>query len=133
MQAFPIDRSKTQLAWLDDGDVRTLTIQAIETKPFIVRLFVDHYTLLVSQRVGKALGVAPIMVRSSSARARPIQPKAGISVLTDEVESALEWALNDSRVTTKVPPPFERTGSDTWSYVWSKRASDRSAARRAAS
>lgn len=127
IQAFPVGRSGVELAWLDDGDVRTLRIGTIETTPFIVRLFVDHYAMFISRKAAKALGVAG----GHYAEARPSRPKGEISILPDEVDAALEWALNyDARAGSPLPPPFEAAGFDGWSYVWSKRASDRHAARR---
>lgn len=123
VQSFPVGRSGVELAWLDDGDVRTLRIDAIHRSPFIVRLFVDHYTLMVSQKVAKALGIP----RSRHyAQARPGRPKGEISLLIDEVEPALKWALSyDARAQAQPLPPFETPSWDGWSYVWSKRASDR--------
>jgi hypothetical protein len=131
VQAFPVGRSGVEVAWLDDGDVRTLRIGTIERSPFIVRIFVDHYVLIVSRKVAKALGVSGAMY-PADAPAHPSRPKGEISILLDEVEPALEWALNhDARADAQPPPPpFEVSGSEAWSYVWSKRASDRYAARR---
>jgi hypothetical protein len=127
VQAFPVGRSGVELAWLDDGDVRTLRIGTIETTPFIVRLYVDHYEMLISRKVAKALGVAG----GHYAQACPGRPKGEISVLLDEVDAALEWALNyDARSGSQQPPPFESQGFDGWSFVWSIRASERSSARR---
>jgi hypothetical protein len=129
VRAFPVGRSGAQLAWLDDGDVRTLSIGAIETAPFIVRLFVDHYTLLISRKVAKALGVDGTYYPEAC----PTRPKGEISILPDEVDAALEWALAyDARAAAQPAPPFEVADFDGWSYVWSKRASDRHAARRQA-
>ena len=123
--AHPVGRAGVDLAWLDDGDVRTLRIGAVETEPFIVRLFVDHYTLFVSQKVAKVLGMsAPY--RRSSAQAAPVRPKGEISLVMDEVVPALEWALAyDARTDLPQPTPsFELSAAmpDPWSYVWSKRA-----------
>ncbi len=132
IQSFPGRRSGVELAWLDDGDVRTLRIGVIETSPFIVRLFVDHSSLFISRKAGKALGVPG--ASTYYPEARPVRPKGEISILPDEVDAALEWALNyDARVGSQQPPPFEVSGSDAWSYVWSKRAADRYAAHRKAS
>lgn len=128
VQAFPVGRSGVELAWRDDGDVRTLRIGAIERSPFIVRLFVDHYSLFVSRKVAKALGVSG---STFYATAHPTRPKREISILLDEVEPTLEWALNRGAKSESQPsPPFAVSGSDAWSYVWSKRAADRYAARR---
>jgi len=128
VQAFPVGRSGVDLAWLDDGDVRTLRIRTIETTPFIVRLFVDHFTMLISRKAAKALAIGG----DHYAEARPRRPKGEISVLLDEVDAALEWALNyDARSgSQQQPPPFESQGFDGWSYIWSRRASQRSSARR---
>lgn len=130
VQAFPVGRSGVELAWLDDGDVRTLRIGTVETTPFIVRLFVDHYTLFISQKVAKALRVSDRYARYY-AQAEPRRPKGELSILPDEADAALEWALNyDARAESQPPPPFESDGFDGWSYVWSRRASERYAARR---
>lgn len=125
IQAFPAQHSATGLVWLDAGDVRTLRLGAIETTPFIVRLYVDHYSLFVSRKVARALGIDT----PHYPEARPERRKVEISVLLDEVDTALEWALNsDTRIEPPLPP-FEVSGFDGWSYVWSKRASDRYANR----
>lgn len=125
IEVFSVGRSGVELTWLDDGDVRTLRIGTIETTPFIVRLSVDHFTIFVSRRAGKALGIE---TRFDYAKACPSRPKGELSVLPEEVDAALRWALNyDARVGGQ-PPPFELEG-DGWSYVWSKRASERYAAR----
>lgn len=130
VRAFSVGRTGVELAWLDDGDIRTLRIGAIETTPFIVRLFVDHSTLFVSPKVAKALHVSDRYARYY-AQAEPSRPKCEISVLSDEVDAALEWALNrDARAGAQPMPPFELDLSNGWSYVWSKRASERYAARR---
>jgi hypothetical protein len=127
VRAFPVGRTRVELAWLDGVDVRTLRIGTIERSPFILRLFVDHYSLFVSRKVAKALGISGA---THYAAAHPVRPKREISVLPDEVEPALEWALNHDARAEFQPPPFEASGSDAWSYVWSKRAADRYAARR---
>lgn len=58
--------------------------------------------------------------------ARPVRPKGEISVLLDELESALEWALGfDATSMSQSPPPFETSGWESWPYVWSKRAFER--------
>jgi len=132
VQAYPVGRAGVELAWLDEGDVRTLKIEAIEKSPFIVRLYVDHYTLLISQKVAKALGVSDKFTRYY-AQAEPVREKAEISVMMDEVEPALEWALNhDARTgSPPPPPPFELlaprrpSAQDAWSYIWSRRAGER--------
>lgn len=127
VQAFPVGRSGVDLAWLDDGDVRTLSIGTIETTPFIVRLFVDHFAMVISRKAAKALGLGG----GNYAVAHPSRPTGELSVLPDEVDAALEWALNyDARSGAQPPPPFESDGGDEWSYVWSRRASERYAARR---
>ena len=126
IEVFAVGRSGVELTWLDDGEVRTLRIGTIEIAPFIVRLSVDHFTMFVSRRAGKALGIE---TRFDYAKACPSRPKGELSVLPDEVGAALEWALNyDARVGGQ-PPPLELDGADGWSYVWSKRASERYAAR----
>ncbi len=126
IRASPVGRSGVELAWLDDGDVRTLRIGTAATSPFIVRLHVDHYSLMVSTRVAKLLGVTG----GHYAQACPTRPKGEISVLPDEVDSALEGALTfDARTDAEPAPPFEVAGYDGWSYVWSERAADRYASR----
>ncbi len=135
IQAYPVGREGVELAWLDDGDVRTLKIEAIEKSPFIVRLYVDHYTLFISQKLAKALGVSDKFTRYY-AQAIPVRGKAEISVVMDEVEPALEWALNYNARTGSSPPtpPFEvaaprrPSAEDRWSYLWSKRAGERNRA-----
>lgn len=128
VQAFPGVGSDVELAWLEEGGVRTLRIGAIETSPFVVRLFVDHFTLFISKKAAKALGVGG----GTYGQARPSRPKGEISILHDEVEAALEWVLtSDTRPGSPPPspPPFETDGFDGWSYVWSKRAAARYAGR----
>jgi hypothetical protein len=114
------------LVWSEDGDVRTLLIGCAEKTPFLVRLFLDHYSVFVSRKVARSLGLSG----GYYAQAEPTRPKAEITLLPDEVQAGLAWALphDARRGALPPPPPFERTaprpGSamDTWSYMWSARA-----------
>jgi hypothetical protein len=118
--AFPVGRSGIELAWLDSGDVRTLRIDAYVKEPFIVRLYIDHYSIFVSPRVARALRIEG----GRYAQAEPTRPKEEITVVMDEVIPALEWALgHDARPNV---PPFETSNrNNPGSYVWSKRAATR--------
>lgn len=120
-EPLKVGRDGTDLVWRENGELRTLQIGVTETTPFIVRLFVDHYSLLVPKRTARALGID-----SSSPygmEANPTRPKGEISVLLDEVEQALEWALDyDVRVPDRDRPPFEVSDWNTWDYMWSRRA-----------
>lgn len=123
----PRAKNHDELVWMEDGEVRTLKIGAVETSPFLVRLFVDHYTLMVSRTVAGRLGIDG----GYYAQARPTWPSGEITVLPHEVPNALHWALAfDARLGQEPPaPPFERSllhgrpsATDAWSYVWSNRA-----------
>lgn len=124
-----VPRSKVtdELAWVEDSQVRTLKISAIQTSPFLVRLHVDHHMLMVSTTVAKRLGIDG----GYYARAKPTRPKGEITLLPHEVPDALSWALAFNAQLGQDPPapPFERSllherpsAEDTWSYVWSRRA-----------
>jgi hypothetical protein len=108
------------LVWLDAGGIRTLRISDYSTTPFVVRLSIDHFAFFVSQRVAEALGA----YRGDYTDVRPSRPGAEISILPDEVDAALGWALNfDARTGLQPPPPpFEPVQFDRWHYMWSKRA-----------
>lgn len=123
VRAFPVGHSGVELAWRDDGTVRTLKISTISTWPFIVRLYVDYYMLHISQKVAKELDIATTIYT----QAEPNRPGSKINILLDEVEPALEWALNfDARVKEDESlPPFKVAGPYRWRYVWSERASAR--------
>jgi hypothetical protein len=133
IHAYVVGREGKQVVWREeDGDIRTLQFDAAERTPFIVRLSVDSCEMFVSLKIAKALGIAERFSRYSVHRAQPSRPKGEISLLPDEVDVALSWALNfDARQGTPPPqPPFEvavpsrRSAEDDWSYVWSKRAVD---------
>lgn len=133
IQAHVVGREGTQVVWREGSDIRTLKIGCIERAPLIVRLFVDHSRMFISPKVAKALGVSD-QFRRYYAEAIPHRPKAEISILPDEVEGALPWALShNARLGTPPPlPPFELANpnsQDKWDYVWSKRASDAEAHR----
>lgn len=125
--AYSTSGRKSELVWSEDGETRMLSIVAQETRPLLVRLALDHYTVFASQRVARALGDRTARGTTSI---RPSRPKAEITVLPVEVEDALRWALtHDARLgLPATPPPFETapvnrpSEVDTWEYVWSKRA-----------
>lgn len=129
IQAHVIGREGTQVVWREEGDIRTLKIDCIERTPFIVRLSIDFCQMFVSQKIAKALGIAERFSRYSVHTAHPSRPKGEISLLPDEVEDALPWALShNARLgAPSSSPPFEvanPNGYGIWDYVWSKRASD---------
>ncbi|MBI5509138.1 MAG: hypothetical protein HY903_10325 [Deltaproteobacteria bacterium] len=131
LQAEGRSRPANELVWLEDGDIRTLKIAAAETTPFVVRISIDHFQIHVSQKAVRQLGIADRCARFFP-EARPVRPKAELSVMPDEVTAALEWALaHDARGdAAPAAPPFEKavrsppSSDDAWAYVWSKRAWD---------
>jgi len=117
---------KKGLVWREGEDMRTLLFLVQETHPVLIRLALDHYTSMVSQRVARALGDSN---PSRFPMIAPARPKAEITVLPSEVELALSWALaQDTRLGPSDAPPFETaplgrpSAVDAWEYVWSKRA-----------
>lgn len=128
VQAFASIRSGVQLVWRDEGDARTLRIDAYQATPFIVRLYVDEFPVLVSAQVARALGAIASVGRYIEVR--PARPGREISVLLDEVAPALDWVLSeDARSTSQPAAPFAVTNASNRSYVWSKRAAQRFADR----
>ncbi len=124
---FESGRGRTQLAWREDGDVRTLAVTAVERTPFLVRLSLDHFGVMVSQRTAKAMRLPhPSFISTAT----PVRPNSEITLLPDEVERALAWALaHDARALHRPAlPPFEEghprnePPGDGWTYVWSRRA-----------
>lgn len=124
VQAFSsATRSGVELAWLDDGDLRTLRIGAAETTPFIVRLYIDVDPIFVSRKVAKALGVSGT---TSYVKIHPGRPKREITVLLDEVERALKWTLSmNVKGEVVSPTTFEVAELDGEANIWSRRAWER--------
>jgi hypothetical protein len=100
-------------------DVRTLTVVEYCRVPRIVRLAIDYYDVRFPWR---------------NEMAHPSRPGAELTILPDEVEAMLPWALSfDKRTgTSQVPVPDIRGDSPrqspgeywpaSWTYGWSARA-----------
>lgn len=122
-RVFSVGQMRNRLIWKEDGEVRTLVIERFHPESDVVRIHVDHYSAVLSMR-------AAMMLRMTDAPvAQPTRNKAEITVMPDEVEAALTWALShDSRVgEPKEPMPMPITGKcqKVWEYAWSVRAYDR--------
>lgn len=111
----------SQIAWRDNGGLRTLMVATYgEWSSHVVRLAFDVYPCPLSRDQAEGLDVD----WEGYAEAIPFQPKGELSVLPDEVDAALEWALTcESREQLPPRPPFEVSHRwHEWPYLWSKRA-----------
>jgi hypothetical protein len=115
------------LVWLDDGDVRTLVVSRFNNTTKIIRLAIDYEAVVYP-------GETTDPERMLATPSRHTFGAAELTVMLDEVDAILPWALSYNAGTRKsdedvpripgaaadVPP--ERYWPGAWKSAWSQRA-----------